>query len=226
MSEHFPHVRLLGYEQQRNMKQSRAVLMFGRTQQALEQALRLVELKTERYFRNEFFDAHARTTGRDLVQYARRLSESADARVKFSGIGKPYFELFLAGYFEYVRDGRVSPDNIFARSFRHAIEEGRMDPSLRYLLESEPLLIEKVEKRFVDIALAARGEWHLTPPIIVVPDEAGPHCFTQTSGRKIKARNIDGHHRYFIAQLLSRPTIDALVGEPTAVKREILKKMA
>jgi ParB-like chromosome segregation protein Spo0J len=63
----------------------------------------------------------------------------------------------------------------------------------------------------------------MVAPIVVKPGE-GPHRFTDVSGKIITAENIDGHHRYFIAQLLQRPTIDALIGEPANLQRKTLHR--
>jgi hypothetical protein len=205
------------------MRKSRAVLVFAKTAAALENALRLVKIRTDPYFNNQFFQAHPKTSGRELVHYAQNIAETLVEDTRFNGIGKPYFELLLAGYSDYVRRRHVSPENIFVRNFRRAIQEGRFDAGLGYLLENEASLLEKVEKKFLDMSDAAAGKWNLVPPILVKTGD-GPHRFTDVSGRQITAENIDGHHRFFIAQLLSQPTIDALLGEPAPLARKTLHK--
>jgi hypothetical protein len=138
---------------------------------------------------------------------------------RITGLGKSYFELLLAGYLEYVNDGkRVAPTNVFLRRFREAIETGSIDKSLRYLLESDGQLIDKVARKYNDIDNALEERWNLIPPIIVRPGN-GPLSFKLSSGERLAAQDIDGHHRFFVAQLLSRPTIDAMLREPLGLER-------
>lgn len=218
MTAHFPHFRILGYEVQRDMRQSRGVLMFAKTRAALNDALRLVKLKSDNYFRNTFFDTWGKTTGANYPALAKRVAEARKRDATFNGIGQAYFELLVAGHHEYLQHGRLAPENVFFEGYRRAIVEGRIDPGLRYLLEDETLLRQKVEKKFADLDHAVAGRWHMIAPVVLRQGEVH-HRFTDISGRPVTASQMDGHHRYFIAQLMSQPTIEALVGEPVSVKQ-------
>lgn len=219
MRAHFPYFRLLGHDQKRDMRKSRAVLLFGKTQAAVDDALALVSLSTEPYFRNGFFDAHPRTTPADFVSYASNITASLDKQAPIEGLGKTYFEFYIAGYMDYLCENRrVGGDNIFLRKFREAIVEGRIDQSLRYLLENEAALVDKVTRKFADIDHALAGNLHMMPPITVRPSKGGL-SLSLADGRRMSAKNIDGHHRFFIAQVLSLPTIDAMILEPLEQSR-------
>lgn len=223
MSQHFPHFQIIGYEQQQDMSQSRGVLMFAKTQAALDDALALRKLKTDPYFQNAFLAAHQKPKPGDFVQFAHTIAANLVEDTTFKGIGKPYFELLIAGYFDYVKQAKVTPENVFVRGYRKAIQDGRIDPSLAYLLNDEKQLLARVQKKFVDMDNAVNGRWHLVPPVIVKRGE-GKLTFVEESGNKISAENLDGHHRFFMAQLLGRPTIDALVTDPPAVHRKAVHR--
>lgn len=219
MSVHFPFYRLLGHDENTDFRKSRAVLMFGKSPDTLDRTLSLVQVKTEPYYRNGFLDRHPKTDARGFLEYATQVAASVSEDTQVVGLGRAYFELFLAGYADYVRrERKLADDNIFLLRYRAAIAEGRIDKSLRYLLEDVETLAEKVTRKFRDVDDALADRWHAIPPIVVRPDH-GPLTLTLSSGQKLTATNIDGHHRFFLAQLLSRPTIDALIREPLSSER-------
>ena len=212
MSQHFPHFRLMGHDQERDMKKSRAVLMFAKSEQALAGALSFIKLRVEPYFDNPFFKTHGKTSAVQLPVYAAAIAKAVDRNTKFEGIGGQYFELLLAGYYEYLRDGKVTEENVFSHAFRSAVAEGRLDSGLSYLAEDTGALVAKIAKRFIDIDLARADRWNEIPAVELVPGEK--FVFTTEGGATIGVENLDGHHRYFLAQLLGRKTIDAMLQEP------------
>jgi SAM-dependent methyltransferase len=223
MTAHFPEFKILGYDPQRDMRKSRCVLVFAKTRAALIEALRLVKLKTADYFKNSFFEGYGTTTGKEYPALARRVAETRKKDAVFNGIGREYFELLIAGHHDYLQQGRLTPQNVFVAGYRQAIADGRIDSGLRYLLEDETLLLQKVGKKFDDIDNAVAGRWHMVAPVVLRQGEVR-HRFTDISGKEVTAEAMDGHHRYFLAQLLSQHTIDALVGEPVSVQRTLLQK--
>jgi SAM-dependent methyltransferase len=206
----FPYVRLMGFEQQKDMKKSRAVLMFAKTREALAGALRLTSIRVAPYYRNTFFETFGRADASDLPKIAAKVHQSTTDDTTFHGIGVQYFALLMAGYHEFKRTGRVDPDNIFVRNYKAAISDGRIDQGLRYLLEGDEGLLARANKKFADIDLVAAGHWDMVPPIIMRP--GSKFKFTRTVGGEIGVDEIDGHHRYFLAELTNTPTIDAMIG--------------
>lgn len=223
MTQYWPHFRVMGYDQMRDMRKSRGVLMFAKTREQLGSALNLESVTTEGYFDNAFFKAHPKTSSGEFISYIKHIADSLDETSNgFNGIGKQYFELFLAGYYEYQKNGVLSRENVFLRKYREAIQEGRIDSELRYLLDNENLLFQKIEKKYQDIDNTLAGRHHMVPPILIRPGD-GKLCFNLVKGGTMRATNIDGHHRYFISQLLGEPSIDALIQEPIDVDRKVIR---
>jgi hypothetical protein len=223
MTKHWPHFRIMGYDQKPDMRKSRCVLMFAKTKEQLDQVLKFHTVKTEPYFDNKFFERHEKTTPGEFAAYAKNIAENVVTdKTDFTGIGLSYFELFLAGYHQYSLDGGVNHDNIFLRKYAQAIKDGRIDKQLKYLIEKEELLFQKIDKKYQDVTNIVAGRWHLVPPVMIRPGN-GKLTFTFADGRTISSPNLDGHHRFFMAQLLGKPTTEAMLQEPLDVERKTVK---
>lgn len=227
MIKHFPYMRHLGYsDQKQDLTKSRAILMFAQSEEQLEGALRLTKLKARPYFDNLFFSKHPPILPDQFRDFATKLYAGIQPQNLEidGGIGLRYFQAYICGYLEYLRDGCVLRDNIFLAKYQSAISEGRLDSNLRYLLSDDNRLVTRVTKKYEDFDHALAGRWHLVPPIEITPSSMGKFSFWTVDGREILADNIDGHHRHFLAQLLSAPTVDCMIREPEHLGKGVIEQ--
>jgi hypothetical protein len=202
---------------------SRAVLLFGKTADDLQATLRCFRLKPAAYFSNLFLAVHGVTNPADFPNFGADLRRRIDPfAIEIDGIGLRYFELYVCGYLEYLDHGGVRPENIFLLKLKKAILDGRIDKSLNYLLEGERRLSDRIAKKFEDFDNALAGRWNMVPPVILTPNLNGPFTFVFENGRHLKVQNIDGHHRYFLAQLLSVPFVNCVVRDPANEERPVM----
>jgi hypothetical protein len=223
IERYFPSWQLLGFSDQNNedRKKSRAMVVFGKTDADVADAMQLTTLRPDNYFAHNFFEKNSLESAGGLAALAKRLRTVSTDR-ELPGIGPQYYSDFLAGYSDYLDAGRaVTDDNIFLGKYIHAISEIRLAPDLAYLLSNPPLIKEKIAGRFAVLDNADAGNWHLIPPIMVTKGD-GKQTFSTLQGDTIVAGNIDGHHRFFTHQLFKRP-IQAIMREKPESQKKAVK---
>ncbi len=220
MTKHFPFFKVVGYDINQDMRKSRGVLVFAKTEAQLNRTLMLPSISTEMYCDHDFFDKWGRTTPDQLSQFVEKVWSitSKLSKPRF-GFGTQYFEFFLAGYHEYLKSGSVTVANIFAKNYRKAIEEGRLDGNLKHLVKNDELLIQKVASKFTDIDNITSGNHAMVAPPTIRPGN-GDLRFRTIGGRKFSALDVDGHHRLFIYQLLGYPSVEVLMRENLPSKQQ------
>jgi SAM-dependent methyltransferase len=227
--EHFPSFQMLGIsDANKNPSKSRVLIAFGTSEEALKRNISLNKIVANDYFPNRFFSQYGKTDPSALHQYIDSIYNSVkDALDQIqinAGLGVNYFIVYLLGYREYIRNNRVvTDDNIFLVRFLDAVKKGAIDPQLTYLLNDVSIALKKIEMKFVDIDLAVAGQWNQIHPPRLTLSQEGKLVFTRQDGETLNCINIDGHHRYFLAQLLSRPYVDCLVIDPTRHIRRVVK---
>ena len=107
----------------------------------------------------------------------------------------------------------VAAENYFLRRYRASIEDESIDSKLKPLLTDMERIVQKVTAKFRDLDHCLAGEFHRVPLIYLSLASDGKHVFTDVDGRELRAGNIDGHHRFFIAQVLGLKTIAYMTSE-------------
>lgn len=213
IKEHFPCVKLLGYpDMQLDVSKSRALLVCGTSEEAVDSVLTTTKLNVKPYYNNIFLKKFGASTVESFETYLKELSIKRSEFIKdeaFQFGGVDYFFSMLMGYMEYREQRNVLADNIFLKKYRQAIEAGTIDEMLAPMLDvsEQDLIAKKVEKKFQDIDLILSGNENMIPPVLLTPSSDGHLSFEDESGETISCSNIDGHHRFFIHQLLSLPHI-------------------
>ncbi|MFK7940776.1 MAG: class I SAM-dependent methyltransferase [Roseovarius sp.] len=205
---HFPVYQHVGYSQMSDvLKRSRAFVIFAKDQKALESAFKPKTITIDSYFDNKFFSKHKKTTPKNFLKWANDLRGKANLdalnQEKLSFGSSAYFETYIIGYLEYLEhDKTVTEDNIFVRRYVDAVETGNLDQKLKPVVADRENTLLKVTGKYKDLDYCLAGELHRVPLIYLALDEKGALTFTDETGQTLTASNIDGHHRYFIAQIL------------------------
>ena len=229
VTKHFPAFRIVGMtDMNRNPRKSRALIAFASSEEALNGVVKFTKVVPENYFPNHFLDQYGKPAPGAMMDYLGvlySLAGDALADIEMStGLSTNYFLSYLLGYREYVLADRVVTNhNSFLRSYLGSISKGTLDQGLLYLLDDNDNASSKIRMKFEDIDAAVAGKWHAISPPRLALDPAGGLRFTTTAGEKLVCTNIDGHHRYFISQLLSRPYIDCVVTDPSLYLRKFVK---
>jgi len=213
----FPFFKLLGFtEMAPDTRKSRALLVFGKSQNDVASILALRTLKPKNYVNHAFFQTHG-DAKRGLPNFLSSLIDKIVAPsgdLNLTGFNQQYLESFCLGYNEYLQSGRLSMENIYARNLKAAIERGYIDPALKPLLNSPEHFLTKVNLRFQDFRNAHDGHWHLIPPVKVRVRNEGNLIFESVDGSEIRGESLDGHHRFFLHQLFAQPSIEAMIEVP------------
>lgn len=205
---HFPVYQHVGYSQMNNvLTRSRAFLIFAKDQESLDSAFTPKNLIIDSYFNNGFIENNGTTTPENFLEWAKALRSKTDFDTlnagKFSFGSNEYFLSYIIGYLEYLENGStVTADNTFVRNFVDAIQKGDLDKKLKPIIEDESSTLQKVLLKYRDFDNCLSGNFHRVPLIFLALDDEGNKKFWSTDGQPYSASNIDGHHRYFIAQLL------------------------
>lgn len=229
ITKHFPAFRMIGMTDMNvNPRKSRALIVFASSEEVLEATLKFTKVIPENYFQNSFFDQYGKPAAELFIGYLEMLYSRVGSPVGeggvFTGLSSNYFLSYLLGYREYVRaDRQVTNNSSFLRSYLGSIAKGSLDQGLVHLLDNNDNALAKIRMKFEDLDAAIAGKWHAISPPRLALDPAGGLTFTTASGETLICANIDGHHRYFISQLLSRRYIDCVVTDPSLYKRKLVK---
>lgn len=214
---HFPHALALGLtDRPDDPHKSRMLLAFGKDREALERLVTREALVVKPYFQNEFVRSHGRLGGQGILDLADRLLEQHRGGAAYSDDdyrfgATTYFEVFLAGMAQYRRyERRVDAENLFVGFLQRGIRAGRIDDGLTAFVENPSWMFRKVENKYEDALHIIEGNTNLVPPVEVVPASDGSLAFTTTTGEEIRCDVFDGHHRYFMCELLGVETLPFL----------------
>lgn len=228
VAKYFPFVRHLGFtESHDDFKMSRALMLFTTKRELLHSEVLLDNVLIPEGTTNYYYADPARrfpdrgvferenleklgTDGMDafLERIEQRFGNSAIEALgdeSFRFFSDAYWVFYLLGYIDYLgNENSVTDDNRFKNFYATAIRRGVLDQNLKPLLDDEERLKLKVSTKYHDIDHARDyGTLALAPIGLVETDEESDFTFWTSSGRRVCASNIDGHHRMFIAKLLN-----------------------
>ena len=205
---HFPSGIALGLtDKPEDPHQSRMFVVFSKNRQKLEQLVRREFLSIKPYFSNKFIESYGplnrvgihKLANGCLEKHKNRTSYAID-HYKYGG--EIYFEVFLAGFAQYVNSQRrVDSQNVYVEFLKKGIEAGQIDPGLAKIAENDGWLARKVGNKYEDALNIMDGNLDLVAPIEVVPDPNGLLSLTTDSGENIRCDRLDGHHRLFMCEL-------------------------
>jgi SAM-dependent methyltransferase len=234
VSSYFPHYRVLGesdWGTEDGMgDEIRAVVVFAKNEQSLAGALRRVEPKAlakgasaasyEGYvdpqrtrLQDTFFSVFDFDTTEELIETVESmrvdvdlLSRSKDCRVAGYN-GWVYWFLFLKGYCEYRRTGKIEPGNVY---YDYIVQHHKKDPGVAQEILEPEAAAQYLRRQFHDMDLCreAGAEGDVSAQIAPVrillaqgnPKNA-PRIFEPDSDNQLVARGLDGWHRLFAAKI-------------------------
>lgn len=207
---HFPFAACLGLTDVGDDPHlSRAFIALAVTKEWLNLSVRRDFVKVKPYFRNVFIEKHGALSEQGVWELAARCFEQAPAKswrdAEYYSFGREgYFEILLAGLHQFRLEGNeVSDQNIYRKFLIENIAAGVLDAKLVDLAGNSDFVKRKIENKYEDMLNIMSGYHDRVPPIRLVPDKAnGTLTFLNLEGESIICSEIDGHHRFFSAQLM------------------------
>jgi hypothetical protein len=187
---------------------SRAFLVLANNPAVLEAHFQQEFVEVKPYYRNVFLEKTGVLDQRQALDLATKCfaerSEENWGNVEYCSFGRAgYFESLLAGFHQYLADGsNVTDENFYLRFFAHGVTEGVIDNKMKNVVENTKWLKRKVANKFEDMHNIIFGFPHRVPPIRLVQQDGGALKFITSAGETIFCNEVDGHHRFFTAQLL------------------------
>jgi SAM-dependent methyltransferase len=209
---YFPHAISLGYvEKPQDPTQSRMLVLFGSSQEAIDQLVSRQFVKVEPYFAGlkKFINRHHSPKREQVLDFARQCFEKRSEQRSFSETEQQfgsdaYFEVFLGGLHQFLAaPGKAQPDNIHLRFLVDCVMAGLIDPNLKTLVENPAWLQRKIANRYEDAVNILNGDIDRVAPLEVNMNTEEPLSFTLTGGEQLNGA-LDGHHRLFMALLCGR----------------------
>lgn len=227
ITKYFPHAVSLGYSDlPKDPHKSRMFIVFGKTKEGIESLLRRRFLKVEPYFNNRFIKNYQNLSKPEIKALCQECFEKHVGRTEYSEkdyrfASDAYFELFLAGLYQFWDnegkvEGLVGEDNLYLKYLRESIHSSQIDQNLRDLLDNPDWMIRKISNKYEDAFNIINGHVDRVAPVEVSVDEGGKLSFVTSEGEAIKANNIDGHHRFFVCQLVGVEKIHFTVSGQSA----------
>ena len=192
------------------------LLAFGKDRNRLEHLINREFLKIEPYFDNWFIKSHHHLGKTEVLQLGETFcikhhNVASYPIENYRYGGQIYFELFLAGLAQFVKNNKqVDPQNIFVRFLKQGVQFGKIDQALIDVVENESWFIKKITDKYDDAMNILEGNVDMVPPVEIVPDPKGSLKFTTTTGEDIRCEIFDGHHRFFMCELVSAEKIPFL----------------
>ena len=204
---HYPHAACLGLtDLGEDPHKSRAFIIFTTRPEMIDRHASRQFIKVQPYFRNTFVNMHGPVGKREFWELAaqcHQLKHDAAAPAGSMEFGRDgYFERLLAGLHEFRAAGfRVLDDNVYMRFLTEAVATGLIDPKIRPVAENAAWMRRKVANKFEDMINILSGRPDHVPPLRMTRSETGDLHFQSLAGEDIRCSVIDGHHRFFSAQL-------------------------
>jgi SAM-dependent methyltransferase len=187
---------------------SRAFIVFANSYDDINTHVHQEFVEVKPYFRNLFLERTGILTQREALDLAARcFAERSDAKwgaedhCSFGREG--YFDALLAGFHQFMmEDYKVSDENFYLKFFAYGVTKGVIDDKMTSVAENAKWLKRKIENKFEDMQNIMCGFFQRVPPIKLVEQAEGGFEFTTSDGEKVRCSEIDGHHRFFAAQLM------------------------
>jgi len=226
ITPYFPYFQHMGYTDfHKELTNSRALLLFSKDEGLLDKYIKNDYIllpdsdkqnvySFEEFNHRSFFYKYGNCSNSDFWDIIKRLEvdcknlnyrELELEQCKYQS--SVYLSLLLLGYVDYERNGyKVDENNRFYKFFAFILNKGLI-PDMRYLLSDKKLLLRKVEHKYRDFRCAKEGRFREIPPLTIKHSESGVFQFKTETGGLIKADNIDGHHRLFLAWLFGEKRV-------------------
>jgi len=206
--KYFPYAISLGYsDRPLDPHKSRMFLIFGKKQADLDALVQRSFLKVKPYFKNLFTEKYHHLSKEEILSlakdfYAKHSTISAYADEDYQFGRNTYFEVFLAGFHQYMNKGKlIDNENLYLKFLQKGVQKRIIDPKLSDVSEKPEWLMRKVTNKYDDAFHIIHHEPDLVAPIELSRDKSGKLNFETTENESIICRNIDGHHRFFMCQL-------------------------
>lgn len=211
---HFPYGISLGLtEKPKDPHKSRMLLVFGKDRNKLEQLIKRDFLVVKPYFDNRFIRSYHHLNKNRVLQLAESFQAKHGTPVGYAISdyrygAETYFEMFLAGFAQFLKNNRrVDSQNIFANFLKQGIQLGIIDQALADVAGNESWFIKKITNKYGDALNIIEGNVDLVPPVEIVSDPKGSLTFSTTAGEEIRCEIFDGHHRFFMCELVGAEKI-------------------
>jgi glycosyltransferase involved in cell wall biosynthesis/SAM-dependent methyltransferase len=220
--KYFPHIISLGYtEKPADPHQSRMFIVFGKDKAAIERILDRKFLKVKPYFNNKFIKKYSGLTKAEVLDLAKHCYEKHSGRTSYDKEEyvygtDTYFEVFLAGLHQFAANGRkienlVTADNLYLSFLKKGIESKILDQKLKNISENTEWMVRKVSNKYEDALNILDGHIDRLAPVEIVPEANGQLTFTSTTGENYSCEIFDGHHRFFMLELVGAEKIHFVV---------------
>ncbi len=191
---------------------SRAFIIFTTSPELIEKHATRQFVRVRPYFPNTFVDRHG-PLGKedfwDLAAHCHSISHQDDASDQSKEFGREgYFERLLAGLHEFRLSGnRVLNENVYLNFLTNAVKSGIIDARIAPIAENPVWMKRKVANKFEDMINIFSGNPDRVPPLRLTRSDEGTLHFTLLDGQDVRCSVIDGHHRFFAAQMAGLDTI-------------------
>lgn len=207
VSPHYPYAACLGLtDLGDNPHKSRAFIIFTTQPELIDAYASRQFIKVVPYFNNIFVKVHG-PVGKDefwnLATKCYNMKQESAAPDESKEFGREgYFERLLAGLHEFRAAGnRVLDDNVYFHFLTSAVASGLIDPKIKPVAENPAWMRRKIANKFEDMINILSGRPDLVPPLRLTRSDQGTLKFTLVDGTDVRCSVIDGHHRFFAAQL-------------------------
>jgi FkbM family methyltransferase len=215
---YFPHIISLGYtEKPLNPHQSRMFFVCGKNLDDLNVLVNRKFLKVKPYFDNGFIRRYNNLTKDQVFDLAEKCYQKHKNITNYHQSEyiygtDTYFEVFLAGLYQFIEKGilienLVDEDNLYLSFLKNGIEKKIIDPNLKQVSDNQNWLSRKVSNKYEDAIIIINGLIDRIPPVEIVPDHRGNLVFSTIDNQEIKCFIFDGHHRFFMAELVGEEKI-------------------
>lgn len=228
--KYFPYAVSLGYsDRPLDPHKSRMFAIFGKNQSDIDTLIHRNFLKVKPYFKNLFIEKYNHlnkakiislskeffTKHKDIMEYA--LDDYSYGRMV-------YFEVFLAGFHQYLNNAKtIDLDNIFLKFLQAGVQKGIIDQGLTDVAEKPNWLLRKITNKYDDAFNIMNSNPDLIAPIELNQQELGKFTFETTANEKIICNNIDGHHRFFMCELAGIEKIQYSLIEKDSALDQLIK---
>ncbi len=187
---------------------SRAFIILANNNEIIYSRIQQEFVAVKPYFKNSFLERVGILTQQEALglaaKYYEERSEANWGSEKHCAFGSEgYFQALLAGFHQFGLEGeKVSDENFYLRFFARGVTEGVIDNRMKNIVEQTKWLKRKVANKFEDMQNIILGFPQRVPPIQLVQQAGGKLQFTTSKGETIGCSEIDGHHRFFMAQVM------------------------
>ena len=146
------------------------------------------------------------------------LARGSDLRRALSGWG--YWTLYIKGYLEHKRTGRLDPDNTYLRYLGDYFRAHLHDPRLLNYMSDPSRAAAMVERRYRDFDVFRSAgsdlqglfeEVRAVEVVRVDPSTPGAHAVYLRGKHRPLFGTIDGYHRRFLARLFRVPVFPVVL---------------